>query len=199
MRQAKLFLFFGFLTLVLTVNRGSRYPQIGGQNAYFPTPLLENMMDRSSCDALRFYRTLDAKGQYTFQAVSVEGEGDMPVEREDFTHYQLFLGLQNDSAQIEPLDRGRAAKGCNALDSPWAVTIANKELRKLLQSRGSEGVELVPLQLSSGDSTLLIQSAFIERGRVQASPYGGKLVGPNPCPSMCGSNPAQNYLFDPTK
>ena len=169
----------------------------GLSESYFPADILYSMMNRSECEAIRFYNTkADEMSPETLMAVCVFSGGDMEVGEDTNSMYQLYSGVNEEGAVITPMDRNNAKIGSQAIErgSMFAVTIPNHEIADLLSAEGATGIQLVESSDDEGNRTLTAYPAAISEGRITTVDGSTGYKSKSPCPNACGTNPSANYL-----
>lgn len=169
--------------------------QTGG-SVFFSSAILNDMMKRTNCDAIRFYSAKSGvNGAESVLAVCVSAGADMKVKASAKTKYLLFTGVQNGNTSISQLSKEEAATAVQNVDGPrLAVTISNSELSTILKAEGCTGVEVIRSKTENGSPTFLLSSATLSGNNVVKNLVIRSVKSENPCPPSCGANLSQGYL-----
>ncbi len=186
-----------FLLSAFERKNSPEYASVMSEDVYFPGSLLGEMMARTGCDGIRFYKVEVAGGGASLLAVSTSGGADMAVEGKSSTKYQLFEGVDGAMAIISPMPLTAARLACaNLGEAAFAVTFATRDLQDILDVEGTKGVKLLQSHTPGGENTLTASSASVSEGSIIGVSNSLSISSPSPCPSACGSDPASNYLLD---
>jgi len=184
---------FGFVSI--KNSSPDSFDQIN-EGVFFSSGLLNEMMNRNKCDAIRFYSAKsDANGAESVLAVCVSAGADMKVKLSPTTKYLLFTGIKNGNTSVHRLSKEEAANAVKNVDGArLAVTVQKKELEQILASSGCTGVQVARATLANGTPSFSLQSATLSQNKIVQNSAPTSVISENPCPPSCGANLDKLYL-----
>ncbi|NNC82610.1 MAG: hypothetical protein HKN79_03460 [Flavobacteriales bacterium] len=162
--------------------------------SFYDKELIADILGNENCTGLRVYPTLDLKkAQLSLMIIGVDESG---AELYNWTNpklkYQLYEGITDGKADIEPLSANNARKLCQAYSTAHVAFNSVIAKDKISDCSGDCTGYSIRLTTKGTNFNFEIVPAKIVNNAVEII---GTPVAGDPCPTFCGDS--GNYLCTP--
>lgn len=182
------------ITAELPINNDAGFTE-----AIFDAQTIQELLDRSDCDGIRLYNTLN-EGAVELMAVSISRGADMNGGLFPLKPYSVSKGIANNEIMVDRLTERDARNICEALHlsehSQYSADFNKKDIELLLSNSNANALRIKPHETEPGLS-MQLEAVNFERGIITKIGEGASyhIVSTVPCPPLCGSS--EDRVFSP--
>ena len=171
----------------------------GFKEAAFDAKTIQDLLDKTNCDGIRFYNTLEGSSVH-LMAIPISKGADMNSGIFNWRPYVVSTGMDEGGILIDKVSDSNARDYCEALSKSsyafYSADFNKSEVEKILKHERANAVRVTPLSTSEG-LTMQMESVHFERGALQSIGSGidYQIDAIDPCPPLCGED--DDYIYRP--
>ncbi len=172
----------------------------GFKEAIFDAGTIQELLDRSNSDGVRFYNTLQ-EGKVGLMAVSISNGADMNSGFFPRKPYVVAKGIDNDRVIVDKISEGSARDLCEAVHNSsymqYSADFSKSDINNLLSQGNTNALRVKPSKTDQGHLSMELEAVHFEGGQVNDVGQGEmfEMTSTHPCPPICGV--LEGYVFRP--